>query len=467
MFISISIILAPILIAQDRSALPKSDQQIRVNEIYILGNKKTKEKVILREMSLKKGTYSSRDRIEKSIKSDKINIENTNLFNTVFIDILENPEKLSVDIFVKVDERWYFWPAPLIGIADRNLMDWLINREGDVNRFNYGLRLTQYNLLGQNQTLKFIGKVGFERNLLVDYTIPFIDKNQKHGLGFIYSYGESENAAYITKDHVPDFFDSDIINKKVYFTSGSYTYRPSFYNFHKISVSYLQSEVSDTIVHLNPNYHFNQEKKQSYLGLSYNFISDHRNNKRFATSGTLIEASIENVGIGHRNRFNLSNASLKFNIYTPLSNDFFLANGIIGLHTFPAQQPYFNYQGLGYNEVLARGFELELIEGSKFLLQKNTLRRKIFDHSKDIGNLMPISQFAQFRMAAYLKFFADFAWVDNYPNYEISSRLTNKLLFSFGVGLDLLAMYDMVLRLEYSYNSEDELNFALNIKADL
>ena len=80
---------------------------------------------------------------------------------------------------------------------------------------------------------------------------------------------------------------------------------------------------------------------------------------------------------------------------------------------------------------------------------------------------MPISQFAQFRMAAYLKFFADFAWVDNYPNYEISSRLTNKLLFSFGVGLDLLAMYDMVLRLEYSYNSEDELNFALNIKADL
>ncbi len=49
----ILIILAPILIAKDRFALPKSDQQIRVNEIYIIGNKKTKEKVILREMSLK------------------------------------------------------------------------------------------------------------------------------------------------------------------------------------------------------------------------------------------------------------------------------------------------------------------------------------------------------------------------------------------------------------------------------
>ena len=128
LLISILIIIAPILLAQDRSALPESDQQIRVNEIYILGNKKTKEKVILREMSLKKGTYSSRDWIKKSIESDKINIINTNLFNNVSIDILEDPDKLSIDILVKVDERWYFWPAPLIGIADRNLMDWLINR---------------------------------------------------------------------------------------------------------------------------------------------------------------------------------------------------------------------------------------------------------------------------------------------------------------------------------------------------
>ena len=453
--------------AQNESALPGDNQPIRIDEIYILGNKKTKEKIILREMSLKKGTYGSRDDIKKSIAIDKINILNTNLFNAVSIEILEDPEKSTVNVFVKVDERWYFWPAPLIGIADRNLMDWVINREGDVNRFNYGLRLTQYNLGGQNQTLKFIGKVGFERNLLIDYMIPFIDKNQKHGLGFIYSYSESENASYITKDHVPDFFNSDVINKKVSFASTSYTYRPSFYNFHEISISYVQSEVSDTVVRLNPNYHFNKEKKQGYFGLSYNFISDHRNNKRFATSGTFLHASLENIGLGYRNQFNLSTVSLKFNKYTPLGNDFFLANGIMGLQTFPAEQPYFNYQGLGYNEVLARGFELELIEGSQFLLQKNTLRKKIFDRSKDIRNIMPISQFAQFRMAAYLKFFADFAWVNNYPNYEISSRLTNQLLYSFGVGLDLVAMYDMVLRLEYSYNSENERNFALNIKADL
>ena len=199
--------------AQNASDLPIGDSLLRVDEIFILGNKKTKEKIILREMSLKRGIYSTLDDIKKSIELDKINIINTNLFNTVSIDILEDSEKASINIFVQVDERWYFFPTPLLDIADRNLMDWLINREGDINRFNYGLRLTQYNLVGQNKTLKFIGKVGFERNLLIDYMNPFIDKDQKHGLGFIYSYNESENASYITKDHVPDFFDSDVINK--------------------------------------------------------------------------------------------------------------------------------------------------------------------------------------------------------------------------------------------------------------
>ena len=176
---------------------------------------------------------------------------------------------------------------------------------------------------------------------------------------------------------------------------------------------------------------------------------------------------IEKIGLGNQNNFNRFSVGLKFNNYYAFSKDFFLANGILGLQTSPSNQPYYNYEGIGYEEILVRGFELDLIEGSSFLLQKNSIRKKIFDHSKDIGNLMPLSQFVQFRMAAYFKFFADFAWVDNYPNYEISNRLTNQLLYSFGVGLDLVAMYDMVLRLEYSHNSENERNFALNIKADL
>ena len=453
--------------AQNESALPGDNQPIRIDEIYILGNKKTKEKIILREMSLKKGTYGSRDDIKKSIAIDKINILNTNLFNAVSIEILEDPEKSTVNVFVKVDERWYFWPAPLIGIADRNLMDWVINREGDANRFNYGLKLTKYNLNGQNQTLKLRGQLGFEKMLYFDYLIPYIDQSQRYGLRFLHSYKESNNVPFITEDHIPIFFNSDEINRNEHITSIIHSFRPSLYNYHYINISYKNSKVSDTIISLNPNYHFNGNEQQQYLSLSYEFIHDQRNNKQFATSGSLFKVKIQNEGIGSKEKFNISSFNFKYNKYTPLSNDFFLANGIMGLHTFPAEQPYYNYQGLGYNEVLARGFELDLIEGSRFLLQKNTLRKKIFDRSKDIRNIMPIAQFAQFRMAAYLKFFADFAWIDNYPNYEVSSRLTNKLLYSFGIGLDLIAIYDLVLRLEYSYNSENKRNFALKIKADL
>ena len=446
--------------------ITEGDQRVQISNIYILGNKKTKDRIILREMSLKKGTSAFLNEIEKSIESDKINIVNTNLFNSVSIEILKETDN-TINLFIKVNERWYFWPAPLIEIADRNLMDWLVNRDGDANRFNYGLRLNHLNVGGQNRILKINGKIGFETNLYFNYSIPFIDNSQKNGLGFTYSYSELYNVAFVTKDHISQFFNANEKNKNATLVAIEYTYRPSFYNFHRVKLNYQNSEVSDTIISLNPNYHFNGEKQQQYFGLSYSFTSDHRNNKRFATKGHIFMLDIEKIGLGNQNNFNRFSVGLKFNNYYTFSKDFFLANGILGLHTSPSNQPYYNYEGIGYEEILVRGFELDLIEGSSFLLQKNSIRKKIFDHSKDIGNLMPLSQFVQFRMAAYFKFFADFAWVDNYPNYEISNRLTNQLLYSFGVGLDLVAMYDMVLRLEYSHNSENERNFALNIKADL
>ena len=60
--------------AQNGSDFPISDPRLSIDEIFILGNKKTKEKIILREMSLKKGTYGTLDDIKKSIELDKINI---------------------------------------------------------------------------------------------------------------------------------------------------------------------------------------------------------------------------------------------------------------------------------------------------------------------------------------------------------------------------------------------------------
>ena len=59
---------------------------------------------------------------------------------------------------------------------------------------------------------------------------------------------------------------------------------------------------------------------------------------------------------------------------------------------------------------------------------------------------MPIEQFRYIPISIYLKTFADVGYVKNYPNYQMSSRLADKFIYSAGAGIDLVGSYDMVLR---------------------
>jgi|TARA_B110000503_G_scaffold137718_1_gene222461 outer membrane protein assembly factor BamA len=439
---------------------------IYIEKIYLLGNDKTKAEIIFREMNLKEGYIYPKVAISEMINRDKLNIANTSLFNDVSIE----PLNISLDtlsLLVKVSERWYFFPSPILKFADRNLMDWLINREGDLSRFNYGFKLMQFNIRGKNQTLKFVGQVGFERNLMVNYSLPYIEKTQKHGLSFMASYSEAKNISYVTKDHLNKYFKSDQNNKKTYSTGITYSFRPSYYDTHHLRLDYQHGSISDTIQRLNTNYYGASGLQQQFFKLSYAFTRDVRDKRLYATNGYFIQAKAEKTGLNIFDDVNVFLIKATFNKYTPFGNGYFMANGFKAVLSYPNVQPYNNYQNLGYGTNVARGFELNVIEGPKYFIQQNSFRKKIFEHEKDFDRLNSHPQFNKFKIDTYAKIFADLAWVENYPNYEISSRLTNQWLYSIGVGLDLLMIYDLVLRLEYSYNSQNDLNFAVNIRADL
>ena len=56
---------------------------IIIDEIKILGNKRTKENIILRELTLKEGTIISKNKFISTIEEDKRKVINTDLFNEV------------------------------------------------------------------------------------------------------------------------------------------------------------------------------------------------------------------------------------------------------------------------------------------------------------------------------------------------------------------------------------------------
>ena len=445
-----------------------SDGKYAVNEIFILGNKKTKSSIILRELGIQKGMRFDSSSLQMAIDSAQIRIYNTNLFNSAELQPLYSTQD-QVDLLIKVEERWYFYPSPFLRIADRNIMDWIINRDSEIERFNAGLKLDQYNFRGRNERLRFVGQIGFERRFALGYILPYIEKTQRHGLGFELVYNEREKMPYITEDHLPTYINEEQINRTSWFGEIRHSFRPSYYSTHYTSIGFNQTQISDTIASdgLNPNFLGSGTTNQQYLFLQYNYVHDLRNNRNFPTQGQILRFSLQQRGIGIFNDISIFSVQAIYNRYFELNRNFYYATGFTGYFSTPRQQPYFNYSGLGYNGILARGFELDVIEGPRYFLYKNSLRKLIFKGKKDMSKFMPVAQFNDFKLGLYAKLIADFGYVENYPNYEISSRLTDTLLYSLGAGLDIVTIYDLVLRLEYTYNSQQDFNFAINVQADI
>jgi outer membrane protein assembly factor BamA len=447
-------------------ATSQQAETITVNEVFIIGNKKTKPSIIQREFGIPKGASFDSLSLVQALDSAQQRIYNTNLFNSVDIQPLYTQPK-SVDLLIKVEERWYFYPSPFLRIADRNLMDWIVNRDGELERFNAGLKLDQFNFRGRNERLRFVGQIGFERRFALGYIIPYIEKTQRHGLGFELVYNEREKMPFITDDHLPTYINAKQINRTSWYGEVTHSYRPSFYSTHYASIGFKQTHISDTIVMMNPNFLGNGTNDQKYLFLNYTFVSDFRNNRNFPTSGHLLRLTLHQQGLWIYDDINISSIQVLFNRYFELNRNFYYATGITGYFSTPQQQPYFNYTGLGYDGILARGYELDVIEGPRYFLAKNSFRKLLFKGKKDMSNFMPVAQFNDFKLALYAKLIADFGYVENYPNYQISSRLTDTLLYSVGAGLDIISLYDLVMRLEYTYNSQQTWNFAFNVKADI
>ncbi|HEX6889364.1 MAG TPA: POTRA domain-containing protein, partial [Chryseolinea sp.] len=226
---------------------------IHINRIFVVGNRVTKERIILRELTLKPGDIVYSTELPIILDMDKKKLINTRLFNTVEVRILEfQPDQ--IDLLIDLNERWYTFPSPIFELADRNFNEWWQNYNHDFSRVNYGLRLYQFNMRGRNETLRLTAQFGFTRRFEISYRFPYIDKKQKHGLIVDFDFSEAKNMAYRTFDHKLEFLEADDLLKSTRGGGLTYTFRNSFYSSHALKIEYRSSSIYDTITSLNPNY---------------------------------------------------------------------------------------------------------------------------------------------------------------------------------------------------------------------
>lgn len=451
-----------------RDTLP--DRVVSVNRILIIGNKVTQDRIIQRELSLKPGDTISTKRIENVLILDQRKIYNLRLFNTVTIRWLLLSAN-QIDLLVEVNERWYTFPVPIFELSDRNFNEWWENYNHDFKRINYGLRLYQYNFRGRNETLRFTAHLGFTRRFELNYRIPYIDRKQKHGLIFDFNYYEPKNLAYFTDDHKLIYEESNTTLRTGRKAGVTYTFRKSYYVTHSFNVLWTYNQVADTIVKLNPAYFGSSQTHQQFGTLNYTFNSEHRDVIAYPLKGYHFVLSIQKLGFPFNKKINLWEFNMNYARYFSLGNNYFLSNFSSVLLSSPNDQPYSLYSALGYKKQFVRGYEVYVIEGPKFYLNKTTFKKKLFSASWQFDN-MPLEQFRYFPLAIYLKGYLDVGYVETYPYYQnylpqpINTRLSNKFLVGSGIGLDIVMAYDGVFRFEYTLTREKTRGFFFHIKKE-
>lgn len=448
-----------------KGAIPDTTgHPLQVNRILIIGNRLTKERIVLRELTVKEGDVVNSSELPIIIDLDQKKLINTRLFNTAEIKVLDYGNN-TIDLLIELDERWYTFPAPIFDLADRNFNEWWQNYGHDFRRVNYGLRLYQYNMRGRNETLRLTAQFGFQRRFELSYRFPYIDQKQKQGLTVDFDFLEARNLAYRTLDHKLDFLQLDRTLRTTRGFGLTYTYRKSFYTSHSLRYDLRSSSVSDTIPLLNPNYFGDGRKKIVYNSLSYSYNNDHRDYIGYPLTGYHIFGQVTQYGLTRSDDISKTEITGLFSAYFSLGRKFFFSNSTTLSWSSRETLPYVFYGGLGYQRRLIRGYEVYVIEGQNYLLNKATLKKRIFYRVYNY-NAMPIRQFRHIPLSVYVKTYGDLGYVQNYANYEISSRLSNKLLSGVGGGIDVVASYDIVLRFEYTFNSEGQRGFFFHLRKE-
>lgn len=428
---------------------------IIIDKIKILGNKKTKENIILRELTLKEGIIISKDKFISTIEEDKRKVINTDLFYEVEFKI-EIIKKNHVMIIINVIESIYWVPIIIFELSDRNFNDWWENFNHDFNRINYGLGFAHYNISGRADEFEVLLRLGFIKQFQTSYYIPYITKKQKGGLYIGFDYIDYNHLEYNSINYIPIFYKSKNSLLKELSTSIEYSHRESFYNYHYFELEYNNIILNDTLSLINDNYFYGNKIKNSF-NINYEFDRDFRDIKNYPLNGFRLNVQIEKTGIGIFNDINKWKASIYYSKYFEFKKQFYYSFNLLSYFS-SKNQPYYLYENTGQ----LRGYEKYLIHGHSNLIYKNTFKKPIVSKNFNIEK-MKFRKFKNIPINIYLKMFFDSGYIWKYSNKNQNINLNNKYLHSFGIGLDFVTIKNLYITTELSRNSNKELNFSINL----
>lgn len=448
-------------------ACADSAEMVYVNQIYLSGNKITHDKIIYRELAFQAGDSLCLKAFLEALKKSKENLNNSSLFNFVEVRDVQvvSDGKIHANVHIDLVERWYIWPIPIVEIAERNPNSWWETK--DFSKINYGLFFTWGNFRGRREALRLLFRGGYDELLGFHYDIPFINKLQTLGVVLGAGLRRNHEVTYQTIENKPARYRDDSYIRHEYYAYMALNIRKNIHASHYFSIEYNNHQYGDVVFELNPDFDPNQKREYTYFSLTYFYKNDHRDNRPYPLNGYYVDAILIKRGLGISSNANVNLLSLTSNLrkYWNLGHQWYFASGFTGRIANTGRNPYFLNTGLGYKNDFVRGYEYYVVDGQNFALIKTDLKYALFQDRITNLPILP-SKFSKIHWSVYLSFFADAAYsTTELP--QLSNTLQNEVLFGYGAGLNFVSYYDIVFRLEYSFNKLNERGFFISIMASI
>ena len=441
-----------------------------IEDIELLGNVKTKDKVILREMTVQVGDTIPLDILPEKLRQSEVLLMNTGLFTKASIRYSDwKAETNRVKLIIETSESWYIYPVPAFQLADRNFNVWWVDHNAALNRTIFGLDFTHLNTTGRGDRLKFSFQLGYTQRYRLRYNTRALNKAQTLGLTASFAYAQNREVNYATIDNRQVFYENEEnINYHRFQGDLTFSYRPKLLERHDFRLGFRHNEITDKIaLELNPDFFLNGRDQQRFAILEYFYSYDNRDNRGYPMGGRYFAASIEKDGLGFYSDRNALTTTLEYQFFHNLTRKLnFGAVSKLKYSFIRTQQPYNDNRAIGFSGNSIRGYEFYIVDGLDMLLLNTHFKYPIFNHEVNLGRLMPIQAFRKIPVRMNFSVHDDFGSVIN-PFEKVINPFNNRLLWGTGFVIDTIFDFDFVFRVEYSFNHIGESGLFLHFNSSL
>ena len=419
--------------------------QITIRSITINGNNKTKSYIIQRELPFKIGSIVSADSLESLTSLAQHQIFKTSLFNEAKVESIM-VDSTTADVLIHVKERWYLFPLPYFRWVDRNFSQWWNQQNRSLDRVNYGMNFRQSNFSGNNDRLVIGLITGYTHQAILRYQIPFIDKKLQWGVGAGLQYYTQKEMNFATNADKQVFYKSDKILRDGFRGNANVSYRPNLFERVNIQVGLGEENITGEAFEKAPNLLPTFSKSMRYADFTLGYSKTKFDYNAYPTKGASTDFSWYQR-IADKAPF----TSFQFRkiLVHPFNQTNFIYTESNSQIKFLANQNYLDQRLLGYGNLQMSGLEYYIVDGNAASIGKLAFHHKL--GTITLRNPVTKKFLQEVKYHFWLKLFTQVGYV--YSEKPLNAnKLSNTLLRTAGIGVDIISIYDFVFKIDYSVN---------------